>query len=61
MKGPLRPQSMQTATPFTTSAATASCVRRSRRVENSIPPCEDWSVTIWPAASRARYAAWRSA
>ncbi len=61
MKGPARPQTMQTATPFTTSAAPASCVRRSRRLENSIRAWEDWSVTIWPAAIRARYAAWRSA
>ena len=44
MKGPPRPQIMQTATPFTTSAASGE--RRSKRVENSIRPWEDWSVTI---------------
>ena len=61
MKGPDRPQTMQTATPFTTSAAPASGERGSRRVGNSIRPWEDCPVTIWPAASRARYPAWRSA
>jgi hypothetical protein len=61
MKGPDRPQSMQTATPFTTNAVPASGDCGSRRVGNSIRPWEEWSVTIWAAASRARYAAWRSA
>jgi hypothetical protein len=58
MKGPLRPHTMQTATPFTTSAAPTY---GARRVGNSARPREDCPVTIWPASSRARYVAWRSA
>jgi len=46
MKGPLRPHTMQTATPFTTGAAPAFGACRSRRVENPIRTWEDWSVTL---------------
>ena len=46
MNGPERPQTMQTAIPFTTSAALASsCECGSGKVRNSIQLCEDWSVT----------------
>ena len=62
MKGPDRPQTMQTATPSTTSAALATpgeC--GSGRVGNAIRPCEDWSVTpaSWQA-NRRRYSFCRS-
>ena len=42
MKGPDRPQIMQTADPFTTSAAPATSGERSSgRVRNQVQPCED--------------------
>lgn len=64
MKGPDRPQTMQTTTPFTTSAALASssCECGSGKVKDAIRLWEDWSVTptSWQARSR-RYSRWRSA
>lgn len=63
MNGPERPQTMQTATPFTTSAALASSSEcGSEKVRNALWSCEDWSVTptSWQA-KRSRYALWRSA
>ena len=61
MNGPLRPHTMQTATPFTTNCAPALGACASRRLENSIRRGEDCPVTIWPAARRARYVLWRPA
>jgi len=52
---------MQTATPFTTSAAPASSACRARRVGNATQAWEDWPVTFWSDRMRARYSAWRSA
>ena len=73
MKGPDRPQIMQTTAPPLTrraeDAATtvapfsaASDEHDSRKVDRSTSACEDWSVTDKPrAAIRSRYSAWRSA
>jgi hypothetical protein len=73
MKGPDRPQTMQTTTPLlarrTEGAATtvapssaASDEHDSGKVDSSTTACEDWSVTAKPrAAIRSRYSAWRSA
>jgi hypothetical protein len=63
MSGPVRPQTMQTTAPLTTSATPAASGKcGSGRVENAIRPCEDWSVTpaSWQARRR-RYSLWRSA
>ena len=46
MKGPERPHTLQTATPFTTSAAPAFGACPSRRVGNPIRAGEDWPVTF---------------
>ena len=73
MKGPDRPQIMQTTTPplarRTDGAATTvapssapSGEHDSGKVDSSTSACEDWSVTGKPrAASRSRYSACRSA
>lgn len=54
MNGPLRPHTMQTATPFTTNRAPALGTCASRRLDNPMRRGEDCPVTIWPAARRAR-------
>lgn len=46
MKGPERPHTLQTATPFTTSVAPAFGAGRSRRVGNAIRTWEDCPVTF---------------
>jgi len=73
MKGPDRPQTMQTTTPplarpaegATTTVAPSSAVsdeHDSGKVDSSTSACEDWSVTGKPKATiRSRYSAWRSA
>jgi hypothetical protein len=53
MNGPVRPHTMQTATPFTSNAAFADVGDgSSAKVRNSIRSCEDWSVT--PTSWQAR-------
>jgi len=71
MKGPDRPHTMQTNTPSparpaegvatTAPLSTASGAHDSQKVDTSTQPCEDWSVTIRPAAIRWRYSAWWAA
>lgn len=73
MKGPDRPQTMQTTTPplarpaegaaTTVASPTAAAHEHdSGKVDSSTSACEDWSVTGKPkAAIRSRYSACRSA